>query len=221
MSRRFLMLLIVVMALTGTAQLTMAQEHGMAAPAGSPHQVTVNHEEARAPLVPSNGEELKEYSLQTAVWTLIIFVIMLIILYPTAWKKVLAGLKAREDRIRKDIAEAEAARAKAESTLKEYSAQLATAERKVQEMISKAVSEGEKLATSIKMSAQQEAEEAKERANRDIEAAKNSAIAEIHAKTVELATFAAEKILRRALNADDQRELVNRSLEQLQTMNKN
>ena len=61
----------------------------------------------------------------SAVWTLIIFLILLGILYKGAWKNVLAGLKGREERIRNDIAQAEAARAKAEATLKEYNAQLA------------------------------------------------------------------------------------------------
>ena len=36
-----------------------------------------------------------------------------------------------------------------------------------------------------------------------------------------LATDVAEKILRRNLNPDDQRDLVNRSLEQLQTLRNN
>ena len=46
----------------------------------------------------------------SALWVVIIFVVMLMILYPTAWRNVLEGLKKREERIRKDIAEAEAAR---------------------------------------------------------------------------------------------------------------
>src|SRR6266536_3763602 len=70
----------------------------------------------------------KTSSWLSALWVIIIFGIMLAILYPTAWKNVIAGLKAREQRIRNDISEAEADRGKAEATLREYSAQLATAE---------------------------------------------------------------------------------------------
>src|SRR5215218_5283018 len=57
----------------------------------------------------------KASSILQALWVIIIFLIMLAILYPTAWKNVLAGLKAREQRIRTDIAEAEAARTRAEA----------------------------------------------------------------------------------------------------------
>jgi F-type H+-transporting ATPase subunit b len=156
-----------------------------------------------------------------AFWVVIIFVILLIILYFTAWKQVLAGLKSREGRIRKDIADAESSRVKSEAALRDLNGQLASADKKVQELIAKAIADGEKLATSIKMNAQQEAESAKERAQRDIEASKNQAIAEFNTYAANLATDIAGKILRRSLNPEDQKDLVSRSLEQMQTLSKN
>ena len=42
-------------------------------------------------------------------------------------------------------------------------------------------------------------------------------VANSYAQAADLSTNIASKILRRNLNADDQRELVNQSLEQLQT----
>ena len=68
------------------------------------------------------------------------------------------------------------------------------------------------------MRAQQEAEEIKERASRDIDAARKAALADIYAQAAELSTTIASKILRRNLNPDDQRELVNSSLEQFQAV---
>jgi F-type H+-transporting ATPase subunit b len=127
-------------------------------------------------------------------------------------------LKAREERIRNDIAEAEATRAKAEATLKEYSAKLTAAEDSIRQMLASATADGEKLATSIRMKAQAEAEDIKERANKDIESAKDSALREIYEKTADLATSVAEKIIRRNLNAADQQDLVRQSLEQLQAV---
>src|SRR3954451_23401665 len=183
-----------------------AAEHGTAA------------EHGEAPLLPATGEQAKEYFLAPAIWTIVIFTIMLAILYPTAWKNVLAGLKKREQRIRQDIADAEASRAKAEATLREYNNQLAAAEGRVREMLTKAQTDGEKLATNIRMQAQKEAKEAKDRATRDIKASKNAALVEIRRETAELATSIASKILRRNLNPDDQRDLVRESLVQLQTI---
>lgn len=156
-----------------------------------------------------------------ALWVVVIFVVLVAVLYPTAWKNVLAGLKARETRIRTDIAEAEAARTKAEATLREYNAQLATAENRVRDMINSASAEAQKIAAQIRTQGEQEAQASKERATREIEAAKKQALAEIYEQTAVLSTSIAEKILRRNLNPDDQRDLVNSSLEQFQAINKN
>jgi len=131
-------------------------------------------------------------NLSQAIWVLALFLILAVTLYRTAWKNVLAGLKAREASIRKEISDAEETRRKAEETLRQYNAQLA--------------------------GAQQEAEEAKERATKEIEAAKRAALTEIYEQTAILATAVAAKIIRRNLNPDDQRELVSQSLEELRTM---
>jgi F-type H+-transporting ATPase subunit b len=165
--------------------------------------------------------ELVEFDWGSALWILGLFTVLVIILYKAAWKNVLAGLKAREDRIRKDIADAEAARLKAEDTLKQYDGKLAEADRKVRDIIDQAVKDAEKIGTSLRMKAQEEAEEAKERATKEIEAAKHVAIGEIYQQTVHLATSIAEKIIHRNLNPDDQRDLVNKSLEELKSVSKN
>ena len=165
--------------------------------------------------------ELIGFDPVTAGWVVVIFVLLLAVLYPTAWKSVLAGLKQREERIRKDIADAEAARERAEATLKQYNTQLATAEQSVRDMIGKALADGEKLATTIRQKATQEAEQVRVKATADIETAKKQAIIEIHAQTAELATAIAEKIIRKNLNVDDQRELVRASLVELQKQSNN
>ena len=91
--------------------------------------------------------ELLDPSIQSAIWVLLIFVVLAVILYKTAWKNVLTGLKAREERIRKDIADAEAARLKADESLKQYNSRLAEAEEKVRNILDKAAVDAEKLAT--------------------------------------------------------------------------
>jgi len=171
------------------------------------------------PLVPTNSEEMKSV-LPDALWVLAIFLILLAILYPTAWKNVMAGLKAREERIRKDIADAELARQKAEATLREYNTRLSEAEGRVHEMLDRARADAEKIGTNLRMQAQKESEEIKDRANREIEETKRQALGEIYEHTADLATLVAEKILRRQLTPEDNRELVNQSLDQLQTVGK-
>ena len=172
----------------------------------------VSGDERLVPIPPSKD------TIVSAVWVLIIFCIMLAILYRTAWQQVLAGLKKRESRIRSDIAEAEASRKRAEATLAQYNQQLATAEQQVRDIIAKGQQDAERIATAMKMQAQQDAEAAKERAERDIETARKAALADIYAQAADLSTGIAEKILRRNLNAADQRQLVDESLRQCQSV---
>jgi F-type H+-transporting ATPase subunit b len=183
------------------------------------HEGAAGGEEAKPPLLPPVSGEGSEQTWLSAMWVVIIFAILLAVLYPTAWKNVLAGLKKREERIRKDIADAEGARGRAEATLKQYNQQLATAEAQVRDMLGKAAAEAEKIGAGIRMRAQQESEEIKERALKDIDTSKQQALAEIYEQTANISTQIAEKILRRNLNADDQRELVNESLRQMQSLN--
>jgi F-type H+-transporting ATPase subunit b len=163
--------------------------------------------------------DLVAFDFASAIWILGIFLVLVIILYKTAWKHVLAGLKAREERIRGDIASAEAARAKAEASLKEFNAQLATAEEKAKNLLAQAALDAEKIAAGIRLRSQQEAEEIKERANAEIEATRRQALSDIYDQAVNLSTSIAEKIVRRNLNPDDQRDLVKQSLDQLQSLN--
>jgi F-type H+-transporting ATPase subunit b len=161
---------------------------------------------------------LLDFDPASALWVLVIFTFVVLFLYKGAWKNVLAGLKAREDRIRSAIADADAARLKGETALSEFNAQLATAETQAREILSKATVEAERLASGIRARAQQEAEEIKEKAMQEIESSKRQALTEIYDQSADLATAIAEKILRRNLNADDQRDLVKQSLDELQAV---
>jgi F-type H+-transporting ATPase subunit b len=195
---------------------TLAQTEHAPAAENAPHVQVGEHKEPS--LIPDPSSRETQLS---ALWIVIIFVVLLIVLYPTAWKGVLAGLKAREDRIRKDIADAEGTRAKAEATLQEYNKQLATAEQKVRELLSRATADGEQLASNIRAKAQEEAEQIKQRTARDLEAAKQQAVQEIHQYTTNLAVDVAQKILRRTLTADDQKKLVGSGLDQISSASKN
>ncbi len=198
------------LALLGSVLMPLA---ALAAPAvDAAHDAVHGAERQLSPLPPVNE------GLIAGITTLVVFLGLLFVLTKFAWGPIASGLKAREDKIRKDLHDAEAARASAETTLKQYQAQLANTENTVREMLAKAHADAESLATSIRMRAQQEAEEIKEKANKDIEAARDAALSEIYEQTANLSTLVAEKILRRNINENDQRELVNQSLEQLGTL---
>ena len=210
MLKRLLMSLALLAAVGVTLRATPALAMpGTLLAAGDGH----NHDHDHDP-----KEGLMDFHLSRIIWTIGLFAILCVLLYLTAWKNVLTGLKKREELIRRDIADAEAARLKSEALLKEYNAQLATADAKVREIISGAHAQAEKLAADIRLRATQEAEDAKNRATKEIDSAKKQALSEIYERAAELSTSIAEKILRRNINPDDQRDLVRQSLDQLQNV---
>jgi F-type H+-transporting ATPase subunit b len=105
--------------------------------------------------------------------------------------------------------------------LKEYSSKLAAAQEQIRQMLGQAQKDAEGVSAGIKVKAQQDAEEIKERAMKEIDAGKNAAMAEIHDHAATLATSVAEKILRRNINDGDQKALVQSSLDQLAAMGRN
>lgn len=155
-------------------------------------------------------------TIAQSIAAIVVFLVVFAVLKQKAWGPIVKSLSDRENKIRRDIEEAEAARARAEATLREYQAQLATAEQKVREMLAKATGDAEQVSAGIQKRAQAEAEETKEKAVREIDAARRDAVRQVHEQAAILATTVAEKILRRNLNADDQRDLVAASLDQLQ-----
>lgn len=152
---------------------------------------------------------------------LVVFLLAFGILYVKVWPQIVKGLDDRDNKIRQEIASAEAAREKANNALKEYEASLAEAREEAGRMIAKAREDAKAAADDLRARNDAELTELKSRARREIESAKQAAIAEIHAKAADLATAAASKILQREINAGDQQSLVEQSLQELATAQRN
>ncbi|MEI8196889.1 MAG: F0F1 ATP synthase subunit B [Phycisphaerae bacterium] len=168
-------------------------------------------EKAKDPLM----EETKNIS--SYVFTILVFLVLLVILRVTAWKPILQGLKSREESIRDSIAAAGKARDEAARTALELESRIAEAQRQGAHALVQAKADALKLADGIKAQAETESAALKERALRDIEAAKQQAIAEINGHAADLGTAIARKILQRNVTVEDQQRLVDESLAQLQT----
>ena len=65
--------------------------------------------------------------LGNMIWTVVIFVLVLLVLGKFAWGPILEGLQARENFIRESLEEAKADRESAEERLREYEVKLAEA----------------------------------------------------------------------------------------------
>lgn len=142
------------------------------------------------------------------IWTIITFVIVLVVLRMTAWKPLMSALEARQRSIEGAIEEAQRVKTEAETLLAKYETMLESAKDESREILEEARRDGAKVQGEIRVRAQREAEEFKDRAHREIELAKDGALKEIWDQAASLSTELASRILGRSLDGSDQDRLV-------------
>jgi len=156
-----------------------------------------------------------------AIWTLVIFVVLIVVLGKFAWGPMLGALKQRENFIRHSLEQAKDDRVSAEEMVQEYTAKLEAAHSEAKKIVEEGRDGGEKIRLRLEGEARDESEKMVERAKREIELAKQSAIKDIYSETAGLATEIASRIMKRELNAADHERLIAESLDELARLDKN
>jgi F-type H+-transporting ATPase subunit b len=146
--------------------------------------------------------------LGTILWTIITFVVVLLILKKFAWPQLLASLDEREQRISDAISGAEQARQEAEKVLSEHQQKLVAAEDEARQIIAEAREAGENLRQDVVGQAKEEAQRAIDQARISIESEKRAAIAELRREMADLAVQAAGALIDANLDDDKNRSLV-------------
>jgi F-type H+-transporting ATPase subunit b len=131
------------------------------------------------------------------IWTIITFVLLLIILKKFAWKPLLESLHKREETVRSSIERAENAKQEAERLLEENRKQLERAEQDGRRILNENRALAEKLKEEI------------------IERDKDAALLSLRGEVANLAIQAAGKILDETLDENKQRKLVDSYLKGL------
>jgi F-type H+-transporting ATPase subunit b len=151
------------------------------------------------------------------IWTMVTFIVVLIILRLTAWKPIMKGLQDREKNIEGAIAEAARIKTEAEALFAKYQEMLEHSKDEARAILDEARKDGVILQEELRNRARQEAEEFKSRAHREIELQKDAALKEIWQQTASLSTALASRVLGRTLQASDQERLVKELLEGMQS----
>lgn len=150
-----------------------------------------------------------------AIWTLVIFVVLLVVLGKFAWGPVLATLQKREQFIRESLDQAKRDREDAEKRLRELEEQLRRANDQAAEIIEHGRRDAEAVKARIHDQAHAEGEALIEAAKREIGIARDTAMKELYQVVADMATDVAGKVLRRSLTEDDQKRLIQASLEEI------
>ena len=171
----------------------------------------------------TGGDPAKENPMSIdpdlAIFTAIVFVLLMIILRVFAWKPIMEGLDKREKSIADEIAEARESNEEARRTLEQYQAQLSSAAEEVKTMLAEAREEAEATRNRIVTEAEEAAKRERERAVNDISLAKDTAIRELAEKSVDTAISLAGQMLRKEVDGGVHQQLIQETLEKFPSRN--
>ncbi len=139
----------------------------------------------------------------TIAWTIITFLVVLVILRGTVWKPVLQALDQREAGIKEALEGAERVRQQAQSMLEEQERRAAAADAEARETVRLAREAAQRAGQEIIEAARKEAQQAVTQARLRIESEQRAAVAELRREVGELVVKAASAVI--SANLDDER----------------
>ncbi len=196
------------------------EAHPHAAPAAAPtaeHPAgDAGHDAAHHDHIGEAGvnKQPEEFRTDLAIFSAIVFGLLAAGLYYTAWPKILGALAAREEGIRKAIADAEDAKVQATAFMKEHKGRLEAVENTVKEILAEARRDAEHTKLDITQQAEVEAEAIKNRAIAEINRAKDQALDELFSTLAHQVSKATEQVVGRALTGADQERLIQEAVGQ-------
>lgn len=155
-------------------------------------------------------------NLGNALWTLAIFVIVVLVLGKFAWGPVLSLLQQREQFIHESLTLAKSDRDAAELRLKELTARLQAAHAEAAQILETARGDSERLRQELREKAKAEADAIMKNAQRQIELETARAVQQIRSEAVDLSVMIASKLLQRNLTREDNERLIEDALKQVQ-----
>jgi len=165
---------------------------------------------AQSPIIPDATD---------LIWGSAAFVVLLLAMWKFALPALRSGMQGRSDRIRDDLAKADAARSEAEELRATYERQVADSKAEATRIIEDARTTAEGLKADLQRRAEAEIAEMKQRAAADIEASKAQAVADLTGEVASLAIGAAEVVVQHSLDRDAQVRLVENYISQVGSAN--
>ena len=202
----------VVLALLIPVALTSCADAQEGQTAEAPHEDAAHDDAAHAA---EGGPNPLAVDPDLAIWTFVVFLLLFFILSYFAWPQIAAAVDERERRIVDNIQAALAKHEEAKRVLAEHEARLAAAAGEVRALLEEARRDAEHTRKSIAAKGEEDAKAALDRAIREIDRAKDSAVHELAIKTADTAIDLARNVVRVQLTPDQQSKLVREALGKL------
>lgn len=168
--------------------------------------------EKAAEATEEGGSFLVSPDVGLMLWTLLVFVLALLLLKKFAWPQITQALDERQMAITNAIDSAERGRKEAEELAAEYRQQLQAARVESEEIISRARRTADKTEAEALEAGKIKREELVDQAKNDIQAEVRRATSELREQVAQLTVDATAKITRKSLTADDQNRLLDEAL---------
>ena len=148
-------------------------------------------------------------------WTWVTFLFVLVALWKFAWPHILGAVEAREAHIRELLAAAARDREEAQRLMQEQQRELEEVRARTQELLAEGRAAGERAREELLTQARREQEELLQRTRREIQQQTERALEAVRLEAVDVALAAAERLLGRSLDGEDNRRLVRQFLGEL------
>lgn len=142
------------------------------------------------------------------IFTIINFLILLVVLYKILYKPVVAMMTKREEEISNAVSGASEDREAALQMKVEYDKMLASARGEAQQIMTRAHRQGESILQEAQLKAEQEASEIIARARLNIQTEKEQAFQQLRGEIVGLALAATEKLIGESMDNEANRRLI-------------
>ena len=149
------------------------------------------------------------------VWTVIAFGITFFLLRRLAFGRIQAIIDARRDRIREALDEADRARHEARELRELTKKERAEAKGDRERILEESRRQAQALFQQARQQADEDLRERLEKNLKEIEAENRRIVEQIRRDVVELTLMAAEKVTGKSLDAEDQRRLIDETIDEL------
>lgn len=147
-----------------------------------------------------------------AIWTGVVFILLVLVLWKYAWGPIADGLDKREKRVTDEIAAAEKANLEAKQLLAGYEKKLSDSEDEVRRMLDEARRDAEKVGADIVERARSDAQAEHQRALAEIDQATSAALKELAERSADMAVDLAGRIVDARLDRTAHAKLIEQAV---------
>jgi len=154
------------------------------------------------------GNDILGIKVDEFFWTVVTFLVLLVVLRKFAWGPMLGALAKRETTIKEAVESAQKLKDESEKLVAQYRVQLEQARAEAKGIVDEGRRDADALRKDTLDKAREEAQAALARSKREIALATDDAIAKLRDATADLSIDIASKVIRKNVDSAENRRLV-------------